>query len=45
MTTGSWEHFPHDADVGVLGLGATPAEAFAQAAMATTAVITVRGLA
>lgn len=40
MTTGSWEHFPHDADVGVRGLGATPAEAFAQAAMAMTAVIT-----
>lgn len=40
MAVGSWEHFPHDADVGVRGLGATPAEAFAQAAMAMTAVIT-----
>jgi tRNA nucleotidyltransferase (CCA-adding enzyme) len=35
-----WEHFPHDADVGVRGFGATPAEAFEQAAHALTAVIT-----
>ncbi len=35
-----WEHFPHDADVGVLGIGPTPAEAFEQAALALTAVIT-----
>jgi SHS2 domain-containing protein len=35
-----WEHFPHDADVGVLGFGATPAEAFEQAAQALTAVVT-----
>ena len=35
----SWEHFPHQADVGVRGLGATPAEAFEQAALALTAVI------
>jgi SHS2 domain-containing protein len=35
-----WEHFPHDADVGVLGFGATPAEAFEQAALALTAVVT-----
>jgi len=42
MTThkGGWEHFPHDADVGVRGFGPTPAEAFAQAALALTAVIT-----
>ena len=26
-----WEHFPHDADVGVRGPGATTAEAFEQA--------------
>ena len=37
---GRWEHFPHDADVGVRGFGATPAEAFEQAAMALTAVVT-----
>jgi SHS2 domain-containing protein len=36
----SWEHFAHDADVGVRGWGATPAEAFTQAALAITAVIT-----
>ena len=35
----AWEHFPHDADVGVRGFGATPAEAFAQAALALTAVV------
>src|SRR5262252_8706485 len=36
--------FAHDADVGVRGWGATPAEAFEQAALALTAVVThVRG--
>lgn len=35
-----WEHFPHDADVGVRGFGATAAEAFEQAAQALTAVVT-----
>jgi tRNA nucleotidyltransferase (CCA-adding enzyme) len=35
-----WAHFPHDADVGVQGWGATAAEAFEQAAHALTAVIT-----
>jgi SHS2 domain-containing protein len=35
-----WEHFPHDADVGVRGIGAAAAEAFEQAAMALTAVVT-----
>ena len=35
-----WEHFPHDADVGVRGWGSTAAEAFEQAAHALTAVIT-----
>ena len=34
------EHFPHDADVGVRGFGATPAEAFEKAAQALTAVVT-----
>jgi SHS2 domain-containing protein len=37
---GQWEHFPHDADVGLRGWGATPAEAFEQAASALTAVVT-----
>ncbi len=35
-----WEHFPHEADVGVRGLGATLAQAFEQAALGLTAVIT-----
>lgn len=35
-----WEHFEHDADVGVRGYGATPAEAFEQAALALTAAMT-----
>lgn len=32
-----WSHFPHGADVGVRGTGATLAEAFAGAALAMTA--------
>lgn len=36
----AWEHFAHDADIGVVGLGPTRAEAFRQAALALTAVIT-----
>lgn len=35
-----WEHFPHDADVGVRGYGATPSAAFEQAALALTAAVT-----
>jgi SHS2 domain-containing protein len=35
-----WEHFAHDADIGVRGVGRTPAEAFEQAALALTAVVT-----
>lgn len=35
-----WEHFPHDADVGVRGFGPAPASAFEQAALALTAVVT-----
>ncbi len=34
-----WEHFSHQADIGVRGLGATMAEAFEQTALALTAVI------
>ena len=34
-----WEHFPHDADIGVRGIGASKEEAFEQAAVALTAVI------
>jgi len=35
-----WETFPHGADVGVRGYGASLAEAFANAALALTSVIT-----
>jgi len=35
-----WEHYEHGADIGVRGLGATKGEAFEQAALALTAVIT-----
>lgn len=35
-----WEQFPHDADVGVRGWGKTPAEAFEQAALALTGIVT-----
>ena len=35
-----WEHYEHDADIGVRGFGASAAEAFEQAAIALTAVIT-----
>jgi tRNA nucleotidyltransferase (CCA-adding enzyme) len=34
-----WQHFEHGADIGVRGIGATRAEAFAEAAVALTAVI------
>lgn len=39
-SSGRWEHFPHGADVGVRGFGANLAEAFEQAALALTAVVT-----
>lgn len=39
-STSSWAHFSHDADIGVVGVGATKAEAFRQAALALTAVVT-----
>ncbi len=35
-----WEHFHHQADVGVRGCGPTLASAFEQAALALTAVVT-----
>jgi SHS2 domain-containing protein len=38
-----WEHFPHEADMGVRGFGATKAEAFEQAALAMTAIVTDPG--
>lgn len=36
----SWSHLSHDADIGVVGIGPTKAEAFRQAALALTAVVT-----
>jgi len=40
QSAAGWEHFPHEADVGVRGFGRTAAEAFEQAALALTAVVT-----
>lgn len=34
-----WEHFVHDADMGVCGIGASLEQAFEQAALAMTAII------
>ena len=34
-----WEHFSHEADMGIRGYGATLEAAFAQAALAMTAVV------
>jgi tRNA nucleotidyltransferase (CCA-adding enzyme) len=38
-STPAWEHFHHEADIGVRGIGATLEQAFEQAALAVTAVI------
>lgn len=38
-----WEHFSHDADIGLVGRGPTKAEAFREAAIALTAVVTDPG--
>lgn len=35
-----WEHFEHQADIGVRGIGSTPEEAFEQATLAMCAIIT-----
>ena len=35
-----WEHFEHEADIGVRGIGPSREQAFEQAALALTAVIT-----
>jgi len=40
MIAGRWELFPHEADMGVRGVGSSKEEAFEQAAVALTAVIT-----
>lgn len=36
--TSYWQHYPHDADIGIRGFGASLASAFEQAAVALTAV-------
>jgi SHS2 domain-containing protein len=40
MNSGRWQHFPHSADIGIKGTGATLAEAFEQAALALFAAVT-----
>ncbi|MGH7809365.1 MAG: archease [Candidatus Binatia bacterium] len=40
MSGARWEHLPHGADIGVCGVGPSKAEAFEQAAVALTAVVT-----
>ena len=40
MTNPRWEHFEHEADIGIRGYGNTLAEAFQQAALALSGVIT-----
>jgi SHS2 domain-containing protein len=40
MTANRWEHFSHQADIGVRGIGASKEAAFEQAGLALTAVIT-----
>jgi tRNA nucleotidyltransferase (CCA-adding enzyme) len=35
-----WEHFPHQADMGIRGVGPTREAAFVQAALAMTAIVT-----
>lgn len=40
-----WEHFHHDADIGVRGRGRSLAEAFEQAALAVTGIVTDRPVA
>lgn len=40
ISTTRWEHFAHGADIGVRGIGTTENEAFEQAAISLTGVIT-----
>lgn len=40
MAERNWSHFHYGADIGVRGIGASKGEAFEQAAVALTAVIT-----
>lgn len=40
MIAAQWEHFAHQADMGVRGIGPTLAAAFEQVALAMTAIVT-----
>jgi len=40
-----WEHFSHEADVGIYGFAPTLGEAFEQAALALTAIVTSKEVA
>jgi len=40
MISKGWEHFNHQADIGVRGIGSSKEEAFEQAGLALTSVIT-----
>ena len=40
MSSARWEHFEHQADIGVRGIGNTLASSFEQAALAMSAIIT-----
>ena len=44
ISSAHWEHFPHQADIGVRGVGETLEQAFEQAALALTAVVTDPGV-
>ncbi len=44
LSVPGWEHFYHEADIGVRGYGESCVQAFEQAALAMTAVITVPDL-
>jgi SHS2 domain-containing protein len=39
MSKAYWQHYSHPADMGIRGFGPTKADAFAQAALALTAVV------
>ena len=43
MKQGRWEHLEHGADIGIRGYGGSLAQAFAQAALAMSAVVTDLG--
>jgi len=40
MSKTYWQHYSHPSDIGIRGVGPTKAEAFAQAALALTTIIT-----